>query len=302
MGARRLRSRWRHLAPVGFVCISVVVQSGCSGTSEPPLRHLVSAGSELGDEFVVPAGSRLMGARFPGRKPESWSALLLVDGDPVEVMEDLVAQSVDADLATTTTNNVGRACRVHVDSLLECSLYATGAAPPRTYGFELRWGLEAGATYSHVFVRRDPHEFPLPEFVDLGAGRPGVDLPAGPRAVDSWEPPEAGQPVAVIPDWFAEAPVELEAGSIVIGPPGHSTCGTGGYTAVLRLDNEADLDDVMARYGQQLEDFGVGGTTTGTFEGEPFVAARYGSAGGGELEVTAIGEGPTLLMVFRCND
>lgn len=288
---------------------AVVLMAACrDGSPSADTSALVPAGSDLGGDFIVPESTRLIGSRFPGLDDGSWSALLLVDGDPFVIMEDLIDQAEASSLAVGTSDNRGLACNVHAETLLECDLYAEGDSPPRTYSFGLRWGNDAGASYSHILVRRESRTYdfempPVDDFANDPPQRPAIDLPPAPEGVDDWVAPDVGQEVAVTPSWFERTVVDLESGSSVVAPPGPAWCGTGGYTAVLRLDDGAAATDVVARYAGQFEDFGfVGTTSTGFFEEAPYVAARYGAAGGGELEAVALGDRPKLLLLSRCND
>jgi hypothetical protein len=277
--------------------------------SSPSESGLAPSGSQLGDEFVVPDGASLVGSRFPGPQHGYWSALLLVNGDPLGVMQDLVSQAVTSGLSLSGASR-GMVCSVGPpDTLLVCTLFAAGDDPPRTYSFGLRWGTEDGTGYSHVLVRRDPMTYALgPEF-DVSSNSPwspGIELPPPPEALDTWDPPGVGDPVAPTPSWFGEPVVEVEAGSTVIALPGPSWCVTGGYTAVLQLDDDADPGDVVDRYVDQFEALGFDGQTArGYVDGHRYLAARHHAAGGGDLDAVAVegeNEGPALLLLERCND
>jgi len=211
----------------------------------------------------------------------SWDALLLVDDDPRDVLLDLARQARAASLDVGTWSNIGASCRIHVDTLLECDLTASGKSPPRTYSFGLRWGVDAGAQYRHVLVRSEPltygDEVPERDLAPDPPRRPHIDLPPAPDDLDAWMPPQVGAPIARTPHWFERTVVERERGATVIALPGPAWCATGGYTAVLELDDGAAASDVVFRYARQFDGFGFeGSTSVGTFEGRTYVAARSG--------------------------
>lgn len=305
-GWRSRQSVWFTLT---FALIAAVLGDACGSEGTRSETVLAPSGSALGHEFVVPDGTRLLGSRFPGIQEGYWTALLLVEDDPLEVMRDLVGQATAAELDLRGDNR-GRVCyEAGPRSVLECDLYAADEEPPRTYSFSLRWGNESGASYSHVLVRRDPTFYDLGSEFDVNIDSPWrreIALPSPPEELDSWDPPRVDDPVARTPSWFGESVVEREAGSRVIAPPGPSWCLTGGYTVVLRLDDDAAAGDIVGRYAKQFEALGFDGETTrGVFDGDRYVAAFHTAAGGGELEAVAVqgdDDRPGLLQLSRCND
>jgi hypothetical protein len=94
--------------------------------------------------------------------------------------------------------------------------------------------------------------------------------------------------VAAPPEAFDETVVELEAGGRVLGPAAHSWSLTGGFNVVVALDDDVDVDHVVAAYAAQFEDHGFEGEIPESdFEGRSAVAARYTAGGGGEIEAVA---------------
>jgi hypothetical protein len=131
----------------------------------------------------------------------------------------------------------------------------------------------------------------------------GIQLPPAPMAADEWSPPSVGEPGAGPTDAFPDRVADRRPGSTMVAPPGPPWCLTGGYVAVLRL--EGDVEEVVAEYAAEFEDFGFeGDTAEEEFEGQPVLAARHSAAGGGDLEAIAIneGDGRILLQISRCND
>jgi hypothetical protein len=307
-----IQGGWHDAAMrLAFVVTAALLVTTCGGDSpSAEMSTLLPPGSELGEDFMVPAGTSLLGSRFAGQQDGAWRALLLVDGDPFEIIADLVRQTNTSGLNAVTPHTNGLACTVHLDTLLECDLYADGEDPPRTYMFALRWGSNDGASYRHVLVTRDPQTYAsMPEVSDFGSDptrTPTIALPRAPEVPEAWDPPAVGDSVAETPSWFGETVVTREAGSTVVAPPGPAECITGGYTAVLRLDEDADASEVVGRYAEQFEMLGFDGETSeGSLEGRPVVAARHSAAGGGELEAVALGgagDEPALLLLWRCND
>lgn len=293
---------------LGLLILSAALAS-CTDSSPAATRALRPSGTELGPDFVVPEGTRLIGTRFPGLQDGSWEALLLLDDDPRDVLLDLARQAQASRLDIGTWNNTGSACSVHAETLLECDLIAVGESPARSYSFGLRWGVDAGAHYRHVLVQSEPRlygvDVPDEDLTTNPPQRPRVALPSAPNDVDAWTQPSIGDLVAQTPRWFERTVVERERGAALIAMPGPAWCLTGGYTAVLELDHGADARDVVTRYAEQFEAFGFEGSTGGgTFEGRDYLAARYSAAGGGELEAvaTASDDGQEVLWLSRCND
>lgn len=306
-GRRSIRgARWTVLL-LSVTSLGLLTACGDSERAPGPAR-LAPPGSELGDELVVPDGASLVGTRFPGQEEGGWSALLLVEEDPFEVMADLIHQADTSGLTVGASDTRGLACTVHAGTILECNVYARGEEPARTYSLELRWGNDHGASYSHVLVRRDgrTYGYEMPAIRDFGTDlptTPRLELPPPPTGLADWEPPDVGAEVALTPSWFEPTVVRREPGSFVVSPTGPASCGTGGYTAVLELDEETEALDLVERYVAQFEEFGFDGEiTTGTFEEAPFIAAFHGAAGGGDLDAVAVGEQPTFLLLSRCND
>lgn len=260
-------------------------------------------GSSLGEDLAVPEGARLVGRRFPDSYREgAWTALLLIDGNPLEVARDLVGQALASGLAIPS----GPACWVR-DGMLECDVEASGAAPDQGYIIQLRWGRDEGAHYRHVLVFGGPDRLDVGTPTDEASPAdlvPQLDLPPAPEPIGEWDAPEVGEPAAVIPDWFQEEVAVVERGSRVVAPYGPAGCGTGGYSVVLSVDG--DPESVVTRYLNQFEDRGyVGELKAGAFEGRRSVAALSGAAGGGDLQAIAVvGDAgdATYMLLYRCND
>jgi hypothetical protein len=112
--------------------------------------------------------------------------------------------------------------------------------------------------------------------------------------------------VAAPPEAFDETVVELEARGQVLDPAAHSWSGTGGFNVVVALDDDVDVDDVVAAYAAQFEDQGFEGEISESdFEGRSAVAARYTAAGGGEIEAVAVAgseEGQWFVLLSRADD
>lgn len=281
------------------VLLLAVVGCGNEGTrlgtdSLPP------AEAPLGEDFVVPDGARLIGTRFPGFG-ESWDALLLIEDDPLVVVEDLLRQSEKAGLVARSGRFDGTCV---IERVLQCDFYVLSGDSSVLYEFGVRWGWDNGASFRHVLVRVQPNSFgELLDHSPAAEELSGIQLPRAPRAVDEWRPPGVGEPLAGPADAFPDRVADRQPGSTMVAPPGPAWCVTGGYVAVLRVDG--DVERVVADYASQFEDFGFDGATgREDFEGQQVLAARHSTAGGGELEAIAVedGDGRTLLRISRCND
>ena len=281
------------------VLVLVVVGCGNEGTRLGK-DYLAPAGAPLGEDFVVPEGARLVGTRFPG-VGESWDALLLIEDDPLVVVEDLLRQSEKAGLVARSGRFDGTCV---IERVLQCDIYVFSGDSSVLYEFGVRWGWDNGASFRHVLVRAQPNNFgELLDHSPAAEDASGIRLPRAPVAVDEWRPPSVGEPLAGPADAFPDRVADRQPGSTMVAPPGPAWCVTGGYVAVLRVDG--DMDRVVADYAAEFEDFGFDGATAEEeFEGQPVLAARHSAAGGGELEAIAVDEadGRTLLRISRCND
>jgi hypothetical protein len=291
----------RITAAVATVAVALLGSCSVPGGGETERIELLRPpGTQLGDDLVVPDGTSLIGTRFPGHEDGAWSAVLLIEDDPFDVVRSLVEQSEAAGLDIGANHFQGNACMVFDGTLLECGLVAAGADPERSYSFSLRWGREQGATYRHLLVSRNPSMHGTGPTITAVE----TDLPPAPESVDAWEPPDVGEPLAEPPKWFDERVVVREEGTTMLAPAGPAWCVTGGYNAVLRVEGEPD--EVVAGYAAQFDELGFDGDVTrSTFEGRGIRAARHTTAGGGNLDaivVTGEGDEPTLLLISRCND
>ena len=253
--------------------------------------------------LVVPEGTDLVGSVFPAANEGDWDAVLLLTGDdPFAVLRDLVEQTEEAGFDVSAHRTDGAACEVFRDAALECGVSASRKESPESYEFSLRWGDLDGASFRHVLVRRWSESiWSEPNLTSVEA-----DLPAPPGPLGDWDAPDVGDPVAAPPDAFDEDVVELEAGGRVLGPAAHSWSLTGGFNVVVALDDDVDVQAVVAGYAAQFESRGFeGGISATDFEGHPAVAARYTAAGGGEIEAVAVTgseEGRWFVLLSRGDD
>lgn len=251
---------------------------------------------------MVPVGSELLGTVFPAAGEKNWDAVLVVtDDDPFAVVQDLVDQAEDSDFDVSAFSTDGAACDAPRQGAIECGVYASREGAPESYEVSLQWGNLDGASFRHVLVRRRSRSISRsPNLTSLE-----TDLPPPPAPIDDWDDPKVGEPVASPEEAFGRSVVVLEPGGRLTGPPGHSWSLTGGYNVVVALDDGADADDVVAAYAAQFEDFGFAGTMSkSTFERHPAVAARYTTAGGGEIEAVVVEaeSGRSFLLLSRAND
>lgn len=286
-----------------LACLAVTVTLAACSADDGSELTTDGAGSPMDAVLVVPEGTELVGTVFPAAEEGNWDAVLLVTGDdPLAVLRDLVDQTEDVGYDLSTLRNNGAACEVFRRAALECSAYASRQGSPETYEFALRWGNLDGASFRHVLVRRRSESIWLePNLTSVES-----DLPAPPEPVDDWEAPAVGDPVAAPPEAFDETVVQLEAGGRVLGPAAQSWSGTGGFNVVVALDDNVDVDDVVAAYAAQFEDRGFEGEISKRdFEGRSAVAARYTAAGGGEIEAVAVAgseEEQWFVLLSRADD
>ena len=258
--------------------------------------HLFPTGTPLGDGFVVPAGSVALTQPIAGpylaASPPSWT-VELIPTDPIEAMNDLIAQALDLGFQLGT--HTPTPCTYDDDVPESGTTNQTpwpppdGQPEPRAVscsvsgfragdGFVERLELSTTLGYRHAYEPGARGGISL-EHMSAGA----LDGPLGGQPVDS-------EPIAPMPeDWSTDedlpaAPAlkagdalvptdeaglwehwvpRLVDGSRLVVPTRTPVC-QGGFAAV--LDVTGDPDEVMAGYVEQLREssaeFGLPPTTT----------------------------------------
>jgi hypothetical protein len=274
-----------------------------------------AAGGRLPDGFSVPDGTVLLGAVEPTGPTRSvngvivpergWRALLLVTGDPYDVLDEIRAQAA----RTGMPGSLMPRCEANTHlRWFECEVdaYSPGffEDPARGAGFFARLTRGPGnaelGPMSHLLLSfseiqpatpRQPEEPPAP--MDRTE-------PVPPFPVD-WPPPlQPGDPFGTIrmETWL------IEEGTRLVGPPSYTAvCATGGFDAVFEVTGDAKR--VVDGYARQFEarSFGpVRGDWDVDLPGGP--SASFTGPGAGEVSARTV-DGPggrTYLWLSRCND
>jgi hypothetical protein len=296
------------------VLLLAIGAAGAAHAAEPgratrPMR------SALADGFEVVPGTRLVGTVF--QKPtrtglNQWTALLLVDRDPVGVYDAYVAQArklgiplpgsgavrswdgwipCNLDLGNRTMP-LGTVDPIDAEAL-ECYGFAAAVdANIETYAqLSVRWG---GATHhAYLTVSHAPRSSDYAT-EDAGAARiePPAQLPKRSRQRSAKEP---GETFGAPNDGFylAYKRPRLEVGSRLAAPEAFSIASKD-FVAVLRIDG--DVDRVLRRYARQL---GGGETVVqhaSTIDGEAVAFLITAPFGGGSGEMLADPTGRWVLV------
>lgn len=314
---------------------AVVVGSGCGGSAETGTRSTPRGqpqGSAIAPGFVSPAGTVLLGVPFVsrnigyGENPVRLQidAILLVTGDPVLALRDLLEQGSAAGIAMTTyvgDEEQPTFCDEHLLEYgwpvehqrelpaLTCSAEGVsevvdGIQREVTTRAVVGGQDEPYISFIHVVYRElDIRTQPLPVTAPLPP-------PPGPSPL---EPPEfpSSLPGPGEPLGAPFAPVgedyEILDGSELLAPPLPSTCSTGGFVAVLQF--EGDLDEMFERYDDEVREGAFRGIEPEPGEAFEHQGAQhryrtYSGAGGGDVELrgTKAPGQPGYLLLERCND
>lgn len=301
-------------------------RGGGTPTGEPP-------GTPITTQLSTPPGTLLLGTPFgyadaPGGEVAGVDALLLVTGDPVAAFAGLVEQlsaagpeplayhpDEDADPAfcevadVTYPDAVGDRWPVGSPDVpadgplsLECAAHAFG---PDGHRLDLRLVVSEHADPYLSFVQvtevYDTPSSPLPD-LEAPAPPPDAESPVTPPPLP--ELPAAGDPIG---EPFAPSGEEyrLLDGFALVAPPAMSTCATGGFVAVVRITDGADLDTAVDAYVEHLAEAAFAeapapaSDVTTDVDGVPARRVVLSGAGAGTVTVTGAGE---HLLLDRCND
>ena len=257
--------------------------------------HLFPTGTPLGDGFVVPAGSVALTQPIidPNltSSPPSWT-VELVPRDPVEAMNDLVAQAhdlgfqlgartptpctYDDDVPESGTTNqapwpppdgqpVPRSVSCSVSGFRAGDGVAELLSLRTSFGY--RHAFEPGAQGSISVEQLPAGEVVGPPGAHPVPAEPIAALPEDWSTDDGPPPPDLAAGDALVPTddpdmWQHWAPRLVEGSRLVI--PTRTPVCQGGFAAV--LDVTGDPDEVMAGYVEQLREssaeFGLPPTTT----------------------------------------
>jgi hypothetical protein len=243
----------------GALAAAVVLAGGAIAlwwpASDAPDRAIgvatASAGTPLPDGFEVATASSLVGPAVvdgiePDGSPRSWFAILAVEGDPSEVWAAYATQ-------------------------LHAYAVYPGAGPTEAPGCLTRdlhpgdavCGLTAGD--AELTMRSVPGDVVEGYVVELVVGHfPGSDADevapgdggAVPEAAPAREPPGTGGPLAPLTVAYEgdEQRYVLVEGTHLVRQYGAGSL-TGGFSVVLQVDEDADLEQVTGEYVEQATQF-----------------------------------------------
>lgn len=267
---------WR-LTLIGAGCVGLVVMAlglafgvpfGSTGAGDIPRADLSAAGTDLRDGFTVADGSVLVGpvvvtnVNMSRGEADQWQAIVLVEGDPVEVWTAYLSQvatflgkkDLDPDSAT--------GCAVSESGHLDCGLTADtpGTEGPRrvvSMGLDSVPGDVTGSYLMHLAVTTDAAhvdgDAAGSQRYDVISTGPwtGDDVP---DPEDARERPPVGGPLA--PETVAE-PADnkrfvLLAGSSLIAQYGYGSS-LGGFDLVLAVDPGTNPMRLAEKYAMQVD-------------------------------------------------
>jgi hypothetical protein len=294
--------------------------SGNAGADDVDGAPVVAAaitrpGGELPDGFTVPPGTVLLGAvqrtgirsTLNGEPvPErGWNALLLVNGDPYDVLEDVRAQAAHNGMPASL---MPTGCTTYPD-VVECRVDA------HSPGFVQHPARGAGLS---ALVTRGPGGSSRPPMSHLRLSYSEVQPSEARKPVAAPPAVDRTEPVRLFPDDWP-APLQpgdrfgsisgetwvVEDGTRLVGPPSYTAvCATGGFDAVFEVTGDAER--VVERYARQFAHAGFSGVRAPFGDDVPGTgpSARYTQPGGGEVSaVTVDGSGGRrFLWLSRCND
>jgi hypothetical protein len=319
---------------VVLLVLAASVASACSGSADKsgesaPVGQ--AAGAPIAGGLVSPEGTVLLGAPFVSRNvgfenPVTLQvdAFMVVTGDPVRALTDLLEQASRAGIDMTSSvgdEDKPEFCwvtdveygwpaehRGELADSLECEAHGisgVAAGTQRTLSIGVLVGGEnepsvslLTVTYAERSIQASPA--PVTASVPLPGGPSPVDPPEFPSSL-----PEPGQPLG--------APFAPEGEDSAILPhsqllaPPIPQCATGGFVAVLQFDDE--LDVMFDRYDDEVRQHtfrGVESQPGDAFEleGTQYRYRSYEAAGGGDLtlQATMTAGQPGYILVERCND
>ena len=278
----------RHVGTLLTATALVLALGGCTDEAE----EVVRTSGPLTDGFEIAEGSGLVGTVFPLGYGVGHQAVLRVDDDLPTVFESYVRQAEELgypmetlwedrperqwcndpeDANTDDEPSVGPfeiECEAYTLTRDESSVAVRGLADTDGWGYI---HLEFQAT-------NDTEE-------------------ASPLTPDGPVAPATDDEIAADLTPHGEPPVRLVEGSELLSVPFPATCITGGYIAVLHVED--DLVPVVRGYLEQFTDAGFTGRLVGD---DDEVSVYSGQAGGGGLDAIGVAGDPSYVLIERCND
>lgn len=240
-----------RLTGVATVLLAAILCGSCGGSAEPVnAADLRGPGTDLPDGLSVQPGSQLIGPVVPavpgaGAGASGWRAVVLVDGDPVDIWDsylDHVRTALDLELPAAPA---GAGCQGDGEKL-DCSWFVQFAESDGYVSLQLeapvgdvtgRWQIELDT--DGVAERRSGRvEDPSP--LDVDVEPPARNPPAGDR-------PEPGDPLSPATMYQGER-FTLRAGSELVTQYGHGGA-TGGLQVLLAVTGNPA--EIALEYRQQ---------------------------------------------------
>ncbi len=299
------------LAVLAGVAVLTAVSADAAPLSEAavPADALRPSGSPLPDGLTVPHGAQLIGTpleydpvsrRLP---PDSWTAVLLVTGDPIATWSAMVDE-LSRVLGGPHNDEVDAPGCATYDGFFGCSIDTGGpgpaGAPLQVYADMRPVPGDVTGHYSLVMYGRQTDQ-PMDTVGQPWAGGPA---PPPPPARDR---PRVGDPLA--PETAAyddddDRYVLLQGTELLVQySPGSFT---GGFGVLLRVRPGADVQEISAAYAEQARQYdGVTKRRVSTNEDSTVYGfAPSGGAGGYQGEVFGVDneEGADYIYYSLIND
>lgn len=284
--------------------IVLIAACGCSGesASRRTPRATRSAGTALGDGFVVAPGSRLIGTVFHQPVEQggtrSWTALLIVDRDPIEVYDAYVAQARSLGILMNgsgvvrdkfpTCEFLGADQYPAADPASATTITCSGTGTQvktgtrLSGGLSLRWGDKTH--HALLTVRRGRATNSSTNLPDPGDTKLSTSARV-PKISDRRSTPTPGDNFGIGTNGFnaSYGDVVLERGSRLAAPEAIAI-ERFDFVAVLRIDR--DVEQVLSAYARQLSyerALSVQHVETGRGKGALMVSVAPSGGGAGEL-------------------
>lgn len=285
-------------AIVGWLVVRAPERPGVPADASSP------AGTPLPDGLRVPAGARLVGQPVVAETAEGapgWRAVLLVDDDPlrawrglVEVLDDALDLSLDADTAPGCARESGLTCALDVAGpSADGRPLLVGARIERVEGDVTgRWTIVLTAEAGGAAQPGDLPSWPGGDAPDAPGARPRPAT-GEPLATETLADPGDRERYVLLPG--SELLVQYSRGSL-----------TGGFGVLLRVSPEADVAEVAAAYAEQARQFDGPVETTTTTAATATVTRLVppGGAGGYQATIVAVDSatGDDLVYYDLLND
>jgi hypothetical protein len=213
--------------------------------------------------FTVVDGTELVGVPIPafvGRTvnetdvvDHGWRATLILDGDPVEIVDEYLDQAVVAGLDDGDPRPA--ACAWMADRQVTCTTGVArtpDASDPRSLEIRAVRGEVSGQPVSHLRLRYSTREDVWDDVLlwdDVSPPSSGGEGAEPPEPPDDWPTlPEAGDPFDRA--WGGLGVLDVVPGSVLVAQPGYGLgCDSTDWSAILRVDG--DPETILQQYVDQ---------------------------------------------------